>query len=156
MRSRMRRAYRFFCGGLFHRGGERCAVVVQQRLGQRGAAAAAHAFGSEPALRCLVWDFAGGVFVFLRKAIAFEVEVEAFVEQVLLVRCLSQHERQGVLQDGAVGEADYLHGAGGVDALGGGGADAGAAGSLEELAERFAGGHGTPPPGPLPKGEGER
>ena len=98
---------------------------------------------------------AGTVFVFRRELVAAEVEVEAFVEQVLLVGRLRQHERQGVLQDRAVGEAHHLHRTRGVDALCGGDAYAGTACGLQELAKGFGSEHATPPPNPLPQGEGE-
>ena len=138
---------------LFHRGGECGAVVVQQHLRQRAATAAAGAFATEAALRD------GGLEVgrclgFLGEAVAAEVEIEALVEQVLLVGRLRQHEGQRVLQHGAVGEADHLHGARGVDPLGGRDADAGAARGLEELAKRFGGGHGSPPAAPSRMGRG--
>ena len=143
-----------FARRLFHRGGQRGAVVVQQHLGQRAAAAAAVPSPPKPpgVMRGLE---VGRGFGLLGEAVAAEIEVEALVEQVLLVRGLRQHEGQRVLQHRAVGVADHLHRARGVDAFGGGDADAGAARGLEELAKRFGGGHGPPPPNPLPQGEGE-
>ena len=140
--------------GRLHRCGERGAVVVQQHLGQRTSAPSAAAFATEAALhggRARI----GRRFIFLRKTVAPEVEVEAFVEQVLLVRRLRQHERQCVLQDGAIGVADHLHGARSIDAFRRGHADADAAGGLEELAKGFGGQARAPTPNALPQGEGE-
>ena len=79
------------------------------------------------------------LFVGGREFVALEVEVEALVEQVLLVRRLGEDQGEGILQHGAVGEADDIDGAGGIDPLGRGYAQSGAAGHLQEAAERFAG-----------------
>ncbi|HEY6433668.1 MAG TPA: hypothetical protein VIZ17_16940 [Acetobacteraceae bacterium] len=74
--------------------------------------------------------------------VAVEVEIETFGEGLLLGWRFGQHEGQGVTQGGAVGVADDGDRVDGVDGLGGGYPDAGAAGGLEEAEQRQGGLHG--------------
>jgi hypothetical protein len=53
-----------------------------------------------------------------REFVALEIEFERLVVEHLLVRSLGEDQAERVLEDGAVGKADEIQGAGGIDAFG--------------------------------------
>ncbi len=129
--------------GLFHGGGQGGAVVGQQQFAKSGAAATAHALAARHRWRrILCGRGGGGRFLLIRRSefVTLEVQIEAFVEQVLFVRRLRQHQAERVLQHGAVGETNDVDGPGRVDAFRGRNAQPRAARDLQEAAQRFAGG----------------
>src|SRR6185437_11161002 len=116
------------------------AVFRQQQLAERGATAAAHPFAAGHRWRSIARGSRGRLMrIGWSKFVALEVEIEALVEQALLVGRFRHDERERVFQHGAVGEAYQVDSARGVDALGGGDTQACAAGYLEEAAQGFAG-----------------
>ena len=126
-------------------------IVAQQHLAERSAAAAAHPFTAAGLLRGRRFTTRCGNIVAF-KTFALEVEIEAFVEQCLLVRRFRQHQGQRVLQHRPIAVADHTHGAGGIDSLGGRYAQAGATRGLQELPQRLRGLHALRyQPGILPR-----